>query len=215
MKRCEDISKERPMSMTPCVLRPMSLGGLFKEAFGLYKKHFLLLITMAGVLLIPGYFIMYGFHRRSISIGYLLLVALCNVLVITAITRTISLLCLGRTSGVLSSYRSAFSRFVALVWTAILSGIFVYMPGFILAAVLANIPGLPRVWLASAIAGVVTAYLLSRVFLVFLVFVVVREGSNIVVLAPDVAEAFPNEEAVNDALRLLMSVAKSTSRKAS
>ena len=42
-----------------------------------------------------------------------------------------------------------------------------------------------------------------------------KEGSNVVVLAPDVAEAFPNEQAVNDALRLLMNIAKSTSRKAS
>jgi hypothetical protein len=31
-----------------------------------------------------------------------------------------------------------------------------------------------------------------------------RAGSNVVVLAPDVAEAFPNEEAVNEALRLLI-----------
>jgi hypothetical protein len=31
-----------------------------------------------------------------------------------------------------------------------------------------------------------------------------KEGSNVVLLAPDVAEAFPGEEAVNDALRLVM-----------
>lgn len=42
-----------------------------------------------------------------------------------------------------------------------------------------------------------------------------KQGSNIVVLAPDVAEAFPDEESVNEALRLLISVAKSASRKAS
>jgi len=35
-----------------------------------------------------------------------------------------------------------------------------------------------------------------------------REGSNFVVLAPDVAEAFPNAEAANEALRLLISIAK-------
>lgn len=40
-----------------------------------------------------------------------------------------------------------------------------------------------------------------------------KEGSNVIVLAPDVAAAFPNEKAVNEALRLLMNVAKS-SRKA-
>ena len=34
------------------------------------------------------------------------------------------------------------------------------------------------------------------------------EGTNLVLLAPDVAEAFPSEEAVNDALRLLMKIAK-------
>ena len=34
------------------------------------------------------------------------------------------------------------------------------------------------------------------------------EGTNLVLLAPDVAEAFPNDEAVNEALRLLMKIAK-------
>ena len=35
-------------------------------------------------------------------------------------------------------------------------------------------------------------------------------GTNIVILSPDVAEAFPNSESVNEALRSLM---KSSSRK--
>lgn len=39
-----------------------------------------------------------------------------------------------------------------------------------------------------------------------------REGSNVIVLAPDVAEAFPNAEAANEALRMLINVAKSTKR---
>ncbi len=34
------------------------------------------------------------------------------------------------------------------------------------------------------------------------------EGTNLALLAPDVAEAFPNDEAVNEALRLLMKIAK-------
>ncbi|MBL7074980.1 hypothetical protein ISS37_07065 [candidate division KSB1 bacterium] len=33
-------------------------------------------------------------------------------------------------------------------------------------------------------------------------------GTNLVLLAPDVAEAFPSDEAVNEALRLLMRIAK-------
>ncbi len=41
-----------------------------------------------------------------------------------------------------------------------------------------------------------------------------QEGSNIVVLAPDVAAAFPSDEAVNEALRLLMNIAKTTINKA-
>jgi len=35
-----------------------------------------------------------------------------------------------------------------------------------------------------------------------------RAGSNLVLLAPDVAKVFPDDEAVNKALRLLMEVAK-------
>jgi hypothetical protein len=35
-----------------------------------------------------------------------------------------------------------------------------------------------------------------------------REGTNLVLLAPDVAEAFPTEEAVNEALRLVIQLTK-------
>jgi hypothetical protein len=39
-----------------------------------------------------------------------------------------------------------------------------------------------------------------------------KESSNIVVLRPEVAEAFPNEEAVNNALLSLIDLAKRTTR---
>jgi hypothetical protein len=35
-----------------------------------------------------------------------------------------------------------------------------------------------------------------------------RKGKNVAVLAPDVADAFPTDEAVNAALRLVMQMAK-------
>jgi hypothetical protein len=35
-----------------------------------------------------------------------------------------------------------------------------------------------------------------------------RKGTNLVLLSPDVARAFPTEEAVNDALRSLIEVAR-------
>ncbi|MEN8219749.1 MAG: hypothetical protein ABFS56_26055 [Pseudomonadota bacterium] len=35
-----------------------------------------------------------------------------------------------------------------------------------------------------------------------------RAGKNVVLLAPDVMEAFPTDEAVNEALRLSMQIAK-------
>lgn len=35
-----------------------------------------------------------------------------------------------------------------------------------------------------------------------------REGTNLVLLEPDVAKAFPNEKAVNEALRLVMKLNK-------
>jgi len=35
-----------------------------------------------------------------------------------------------------------------------------------------------------------------------------RAGTNLVRLAPDVAEAFPNEEAVNEALRLVLQLTR-------
>jgi hypothetical protein len=38
-------------------------------------------------------------------------------------------------------------------------------------------------------------------------------GTNLVLLSPDVAEAFPSDEAVNDALRMLIQIAGRTGRK--
>jgi hypothetical protein len=37
-----------------------------------------------------------------------------------------------------------------------------------------------------------------------------REASNVVVISPDVQKAFPNAQAVNDALRGLLELAKAT-----
>ena len=34
-----------------------------------------------------------------------------------------------------------------------------------------------------------------------------KEGTNLVLLEPDIAKAFPTDEAVNEALRLLMQIA--------
>ena len=39
-----------------------------------------------------------------------------------------------------------------------------------------------------------------------------REGTNLVLLAPDVAKAFPTEETVNEALRLVMQLRKLPTR---
>ena len=40
----------------------------------------------------------------------------------------------------------------------------------------------------------------------------IAEETNVVVLDPEVAKAFPNDEAVNDALRGLIEVAETTAR---
>ncbi len=40
-----------------------------------------------------------------------------------------------------------------------------------------------------------------------------REGTNLVLLAPDVAEAFPTAEAVNETLRLVLQLTKLRARK--
>jgi len=42
----------------------------------------------------------------------------------------------------------------------------------------------------------------------------VRQGSNLVLLDPDVSEAFPTAEAVNDALRSLIEIARTVKRPA-
>lgn len=40
----------------------------------------------------------------------------------------------------------------------------------------------------------------------------VKEESNVVLLEPDIARAFPNDEAVNKALRYLLEIAEASSR---
>jgi len=40
-----------------------------------------------------------------------------------------------------------------------------------------------------------------------------KAGTNLVLLAPDVAEAFPSSKAVNDALRMLMRLAKTSAKR--
>jgi hypothetical protein len=39
-----------------------------------------------------------------------------------------------------------------------------------------------------------------------------KESSNVIVLRPEVAQAFPNEEAVNNALLSLIEIAQKTTR---
>jgi hypothetical protein len=41
-----------------------------------------------------------------------------------------------------------------------------------------------------------------------------HEGTNIIVLSPDVAEYFPDSEAVNAALRALVEIARGSTKKA-
>jgi hypothetical protein len=41
---------------------------------------------------------------------------------------------------------------------------------------------------------------------------ILKEGSNVVVLEPDVAKAFPNSAAVNDALRVVLKAGESARR---
>lgn len=41
---------------------------------------------------------------------------------------------------------------------------------------------------------------------------ILKEGSNVVVLEPDVAKAFPTSESVNDALRVVLQAGQAASR---
>jgi hypothetical protein len=41
---------------------------------------------------------------------------------------------------------------------------------------------------------------------------ILKEGANVVVLEPDVAKAFPNSEAVNDALRVVLKAGQAAQR---
>ena len=43
---------------------------------------------------------------------------------------------------------------------------------------------------------------------------ILKEGANVVVLEPDIAKAFPNSAAVNDALRVVLEAGKSARKSA-
>ncbi|RIZ68531.1 MAG: hypothetical protein D0528_07295 [Methylococcales bacterium] len=40
----------------------------------------------------------------------------------------------------------------------------------------------------------------------------IKDETNVVLLAPDIAKAFPNDEAVNNALRYLLEIAEASTR---
>lgn len=41
---------------------------------------------------------------------------------------------------------------------------------------------------------------------------ILKEGANVVVLEPDIAKAFPNSDAVNDALRVVLQAGRAVGR---
>ena len=41
---------------------------------------------------------------------------------------------------------------------------------------------------------------------------ILKEGANVVVLEPDIAQAFPNSDAVNDALRMVLEAGRAAGR---
>jgi hypothetical protein len=57
--------------MAQRILRPLSYGDLFDEVFDLYKKHFVLFVGIAGVVVIPLYALTYAIGGWVSSIAFI------------------------------------------------------------------------------------------------------------------------------------------------
>jgi len=116
------------------ILRPLSYGDFFDEVFDVYRKNFLLLVGIAGIVLMPVETILYtiaedwGFWLSSIIITFL------TYIVTAATTVAVSEAYLGRSVSILSSFRAIRGRVWSFAGTMLLAGLLIAL-GFILCVI--------------------------------------------------------------------------------
>lgn len=154
--------------MAQRILKPLDYGAMLDELFDLYKKNFLLLSGITGIIYLP-FTTLYYFHFMSLMtslqsrqgprmydiVGFglvLLLYVPASFLVTAATTWAVSNSYLGNRSTILGSYKAVFKRIIPFALTMTLSSLLL-MAGTI----------------ACCIPGIVIFFVISFVSEVFII----------------------------------------------
>lgn len=116
------------------ILRPLSYGDLFDEIFDVYRKNFVLLVGIAGILLVPVETILYTVARDWGMWLSLIIVTLLTYIVTAATTVAVSETYLGRSVSILSSFRAIRGRVWSFAGTMLLAGLLIAL-GLILCVI--------------------------------------------------------------------------------
>lgn len=132
------------------ILRPMDYGAMLDEMFDIYKKNFLLLSGIVGIIYLPMSVIFYSLYMQVFSqlmmdrvpdIASIIILAVIMLLyvplgylVVAAITLAISNLYLGKKMTIMESYKAILSRLLPFSLTMILVSL-LYGLGFVLCIV--------------------------------------------------------------------------------
>lgn len=122
--------------MAQRILRPLSYGDLFDEVFDLYKKHFVLFVGIAGVIIIPLYAIAYAIGNWAAGI-VILFASLLSFVVMAATTWAVSRCYLGQEATIADAYKATRGRIAAFAITLLVAGLII-----ILGYVLLIVPGI-------------------------------------------------------------------------
>lgn len=116
------------------MLRPLSYGDLFDEIFDVYRKNFLLLVGIAGIVLLPVETILYTVAQEWGMWLSSIIVTLFTYIVTAATTAAVSEAYLGRSVSILSSFRAIRGRVWSFAGTMLLAGLLIAL-GLILCVI--------------------------------------------------------------------------------
>lgn len=120
--------------MAQRILRPLSYGDLFDELFDLYKRNFLLLAGIAGIVYIPAYALSYAIGGVAGPIVAVFAVALMQYIVLAATTWAVSRAYLGESATIADSYKAIGRKLLPFIGTMIATGLLIGV-GFMLCVV--------------------------------------------------------------------------------
>lgn len=113
--------------MAQRILRTLDYGGIIDELFDLYKKNFLVLAGIAGILYIPIYVLAFALGGKDASLITTFLILPVQLVVMAATTWAVSRIYLGESVTIADAYKAVWRRAFMLFWTLFLAGLFIYL----------------------------------------------------------------------------------------